>query len=186
MNHMAFHPALGGRAGKAHSEAYEWFESFVPALVATLFILIFCFNFSRVAGASMVPTLQDGDQVLVRSALYTPARGDVITTDAQISYGKPLAKRIIALAGDVVNIDITTGEVSVNGAVLDEPYISAPTVQPTDWAFPLTVPAGCVFVMGDNRPGSLDSRSNKIGCIDARDILGKIVFRTAPRMGKIE
>ena len=168
-------------------EVYEWFESFVFALGFTLLVLVFGFNFSRVSGSSMEPTLQDGTHVLVQTAFYNPHRGDVITTDAHIDYGKPLSKRVIGVEGDVVDIDSTTGAVSINGTVLSEPYISAPTTQPTDVAFPLTVPKGQVFVMGDNRPYSLDSRFNEVGCIDARDVLGKIVFRISPisQMGKV-
>ncbi|MEF9988660.1 MAG: signal peptidase I, partial [Christensenella sp.] len=154
-------------------EAFEWLESIGFALVFTLLILVFAVNFSRVSGHSMMPTLSDGDRVLVQTAFYTPKRGDIITTDALIDYEKPLAKRIIALEGDVVDIDISTGDVSVNGIVLDEPYLFAPTTQQMDVTFPLTVPSGKAFIMGDNRPGSRDSRFQDIGCIDARDILGR-------------
>lgn len=174
-------------SAEKNCEAYEWLESIVFALCFTLLVLVFVVNFSLVSGPSMVPTLIDGDRVAVRTAFYTPQHGDVITTDSLIDYGKPLAKRIIGLEGDVVDIDITTGEVSVNGVVLDEPYISAPTTQETDVQFPLTVPQGKVFVMGDNRPASADSRTSIIGFIDRRDILGKIEFRVVPlsKMGKI-
>ena len=170
------------------ANAYEWLEASVFALCFTLFLLVFLFNFSRVSGSSMVPTLSDGDRVIVRTFLYTPQRGDVVTTDAWIDYGKPLAKRVIGVAGDVVDIDAATGEVCVNGAVLQEPYISAPTTTLYDVTFPYTVPEGTVFVMGDNRPGSLDSRSTRIGCIDTRDILGKILFCISPasHTGKVQ
>lgn len=175
------------KENKQASEACEWMESIAFALAFTMLILVFVFNFSRVSGTSMVPTLEDGDRVLVRTAFYTPHRGDIITTDALIDYGKPLAKRVIALSGDIVDIDAVSGTVFVNGESIDEPYIVTPTTQ-NDLTFPYTVPDGLVFVMGDNRPGSMDSRSARIGCIDARDILGEIIFRVAPtsNMGKVK
>ena len=167
------------------ADLYEWFESVAFALTLTLLILVFGFNFSRVSGTSMVPTLADGDRVVVRTAFYTPQRGDIITTDTWISYGKPLVKRVIGLPGDVVDIDAATGRVSVNGSVLDETYISSDTTLAGDVAMPFTVPAGSVFVMGDNRPRSLDSRYAAVGCVDMRDILGKIIWRISPRMGRV-
>ena len=96
-------------------------------------------------------------------------------------------KRIIAMGGDTVDIDFDMGQVTVNGEVLDEPYISAPTQQSFDVEFPLTVPEGQVFLMGDNRPHSTDSRSSQVGFVDERSILGKVLFRIAPfnRLGKI-
>lgn len=169
-----------------HSEAFEWLESLALALAFTMVVLVFCFSVSRISGVSMEPTLQDGDQILLRTIAYTPQRGDAITTDSHIPHGRPLAKRVIGIAGDVIDIDSETGAVSVNGTVLDEPYISAPSTQETTMKFPLTVPEGCVFAMGDNRPNSLDSRYIEIGCIDARDIMGKMVLRLSPNMGKIE
>lgn len=167
------------------ADLYEWFESVAFALTLTLLILVFGFNFSRVSGTSMVPTLADGDRVVVRTAFYTPQRGDIITTDTWISYGKPLVKRVIGLPGDVVDIDAATGRVSVNGSALDETYISSDTTLAGDVAMPFTVPAGSVFVMGDNRPRSLDSRYAAVGCVDMRDILGKIIWRISPRMGRV-
>ena len=107
------------------------------------------------------------------------ARGDVVVVDGYINYGDPLVKRIIALGGDTVDIDFETGAVTLNGAVLEEPYISAPTTTGYDVEFPVTVPEGCVFVMGDNRP--------EVGFIDERDILGKVLLRVFPlsSFGKI-
>lgn len=164
---------------KKGSEAFEWYESIVFALALTITVLVFFFSFSRVMGSSMESTLIDGDQVLVRSFLYTPQRGDVITTDARIDYGKPLVKRVIALGGDTVEIG-ATGEVRVNGTLLVEPYLDAVQTAPGDWDYPIVVPQGKVFAMGDNRPHSLDSRSLAIGLIDEKDILGKVLLRVSP------
>ena len=93
---------------------------------------------------------------------------------------KPLVKRVIAKGGDVVNIDYQAGTVSVNGEVLQETYIAEPTYLGYDVTFPYTVPEGTVFVMGDNRNASLDSRSSYVGCIDERDILGKVLLCFLP------
>lgn len=171
---------------KVSSEALEWCESIVFAIGIAMVILVFGFKLSVVSGSSMSPTLSDGDQIIVQSFLYSPKAGDVITTDAWIDYVRPLAKRVIAVGGDVVDINGNTGEVIINGAVLKENYIAAPTVL-EDVVFPVTVPAGKVFVMGDNRQHSLDSRSTEVGFIDERDLLGKVVYRIKPanRIGAI-
>ena len=111
---------------------------------------------------------------------YTPQRGDVVVTDDLIDYGKPLVKRVIAVGGDVVDIDFQTGAVTVNGETLEEPYIRELTLLDEGQTFPLTVPQGKLFLMGDNRCQSKDSRSPEIGCIDERDILGKAILRIFP------
>ena len=110
-----------------------------------------------------------------------------IVADATDKYRECGASSIIALGGDTVDINFETGAVTLNGAVLEEPYISAPTTTGYDVEFPVTVPEGCVFVMGDNRPRSLDGRSTEVGFIDERDILGKVLLRVFPlsSFGKI-
>lgn len=161
-------------------DALEWYESM--ALGAVLLVLLFTFvlRVAVVDGSSMNPTLVNGDRVLLRSIGYQPSRGDPVVIDAYISYGKPLCKRVIALGGDTVDINFDTGAVTVNGTELTEPYIKDLTHQPEGVQFPIVVPEGCVFVMGDNRNNSKDSRSPDIGCIDQRDLLGKIIFRITP------
>ena len=104
----------------------------------------------------------------------------MVIVDSYTAYGKPLVKRVIAKGGDVVNIDYQVGTVSVNGEVLQEAYIAEPTYLGYDVTFPYTVPEGTVFVMGDNRNASLDSRSSYVGCIDKRDILGKVLLCFLP------
>ena len=110
----------------------------------------------------------------------TPQRGDVVIVDSYTSYGKPLVKRVIAKGGDTISIDYDAGTVEVNGEVLQEDYIAEPTHLGYDVEFPYTVPEGTVFVMGDNRNESLDSRSSYVGCIDERDILGKVLLCFLP------
>lgn len=158
----------------------EWYDAMVFAFVIVLLILMFIVRTVTVDGESMVPTLQNSDQLVARSIFYKPKNNDIVVIDGYINYGEPLVKRIIATGGDVVDIDFATGDVTVNGNVLDEPYISAPTTTQWDVDFPLVVPEGKVFLMGDNRPRSLDSRHSDIGFIDERDILGKVIFRILP------
>jgi signal peptidase I len=166
----------------------EWYEALVFAIVVLVVAFSFAFRITLVNGTSMVPTLQDQDRLIVWASGYKPAHGDVIILDGYVDWGKPLVKRIIGMPGDTVNIDFTTGAVSVNGEVLDEPYIADVTHLQGDVAFPLTVPQGRVFVMGDNRNGSTDSRFSSVGCMDERDILGKAIFRLMPfdKIGKVQ
>ena len=158
----------------------EWFDSLLFALTLVLILLLFVVRTVNVDGESMVPTLQDGDQLLARSLLYTPESGDVVVVDGYTKFGAPLVKRVIGVGGDTVDIDFDKGIVMVNGVVLEEPYISAPTTRAFDVSFPVTVPEGQLFLLGDNRPFSKDSRHSEIGFIDERDILGEVVFRLMP------
>ena len=158
----------------------EWFESIVFALTVLVLVFTFVVRVAAVNGISMENTLQPGDRLLLQSVGYTPQRGDVVVTDDLIDYGKPLVKRVIALGGDVVDIDFQTGAVTVNGETLKEPYIRELTLLDEGQTFPLTVPQGKLFLMGDNRCQSKDSRSPEIGCIDERDILGKAILRIFP------
>ncbi len=160
--------------------ALEWFDALVFALTLVLIILLFFVRTMTVNGTSMVPTLSDGDQLLARSFMYSPERGDIVVVDGYTQFGLPLVKRVIGVSGDVVDIDFNTGVVTVNGEVLDEEYIADPTTRSFDVSFPVTVPEGKVFLMGDNRLYSKDSRSSDIGMIDERDLLGKVFFRILP------
>ena len=158
----------------------EWYEALISAALVLVLIFSFFFRIIQVDGSSMVPTLVNGDKLIVWGAGYTPQRGDVVIVDSYTSYGKPLVKRVIAKGGDTVSIDYATGTVAVNGEVLQEDYIAEPTYLGYDVQFPYTVPEGTVFVMGDNRNQSLDSRSTYVGCIDERDILGKVLVCFMP------
>ena len=92
----------------------------------------------------------------------------------------PIVKRVIATKGDTVDIDFSTGTVSVNGEVLEESYIAEPTTTQYDITFPQTVPEGCIFVMGDNRNHSTDSRYGQLGMVDTRYVIGKVLMRIFP------
>ncbi len=158
----------------------DWYDALVFALAVLVLLFAFCARIVVVSGSSMNDTLTDGDRLLVQSTFYTPQRGDVVVVDGYINYGKPLVKRVIAKGGDTVDIDTDAGLVYVNGEALGEPYTPEGTLSAGDVTFPLTVPEGTLFLMGDNRQHSTDSRSSSIGFIDERDILGKVLLRLYP------
>ena len=166
----------------------DWFNAILIAFTVALLLLVFVFRTGRVEGNSMLPTLTDNDQVLARSIFYTPQRGDIVVVDGYIDYGAPIVKRVIGIAGDTIDIDFTSGAVYVNGVLQQENYISAPTTNAYDVVFPVQVPENCVFLMGDNRPHSKDSRDSEIGMISNHDILGKVVLRIFPttKFGSVE
>ena len=171
---------MTSRWRKCNQNIVEWYEALIFALAFLVLLFTFVVRVVAVNGSSMVPTLNSGDRLLVQSSLFQVERGDVVVIDSYIDYGKPLVKRVIAVGGDRVDINAETGEVFVNGQLLDEPYIAEATRQKGDMEFPLTVPEGYLFVMGDNRMHSTDSRYQDIGFIDERDILGQVLYRTYP------
>ncbi len=171
---------MTSRRRKSNQNIVEWYEALIFALAFLVLLFTFVVRVVAVNGSSMVPTLNSGDRLLVQSSLFQVERGDVVVIDSYIDYGKPLVKRVIAVGGDRVDINAETGEVFVNGQLLDEPYIAEATRQKGDMEFPLTVPEGYLFVMGDNRMHSTDSRYQDIGFIDERDILGQVLYRIYP------
>ena len=171
---------MNAEQAKRNKSALDWVESITYSLIFIVLLFTFLFRITTVSGISMVPTLYDNDKLFISSLFYTPSRQDIIVVDAYINYGHPLVKRVVGIAGDEIDINFETGEVFVNGELQDEPYISGPTIQRYDLTFPLIVPESTVFVMGDNRPLSLDSRSGAIGFVDVRSILGKAIWRVYP------
>ena len=166
------------KRSKSNINIFEIFEAVVAAIVVVTIAFLFCFRVFNVEGPSMRPTLENGDKVVVSTIGYKPKQGDVVVLSGTDGLKKPIVKRIVAVAGDVVDINFTTGVVTVNGK--EEMYSDELTTQQADIAFPLTVPEGTVFVLGDNRDVSLDSRSSRVGCVDERAIVGKILFRFFP------
>ena len=156
----------------------------VVFLVAgVLLVFSILFRVVIVSGPSMKNTLIDGDWLLLMgNVLYhNPKQGDVIVACKEAyENGTPIVKRVIATEGQVVDIDFATGTVKVDDVVLNEPYILTPTDRDEGVQFPLTVPEGCLFVLGDNRGESKDSRSPEIGLIDEREVLGKAIFIIFP------
>ena len=164
--------------GRFSSELFGWGESLMAVLVFFVVVFTFFVRLIGVDGMSMYPTLEDHSIMLVSNLNYTPERGDVVVLRKEGFYNnQPIVKRIIATGGDTVDIDPVTGDVSVNGEVLDEPYINE-TIDVLehmgDLTYPQTVPEGCVFVMGDNRNASTDSRDSRLGMVDERYILGHV------------
>lgn len=154
---------------------YEWIQSLVTALITCVFLFLFLFRVIDVKGTSMFPTLNDGDKMLVSGVMYKPRNGDIVVFKKD-SYdpNKALVKRVIATAGQEVNIDFDTGEIWIDGVLLEEDYIADLTLTKLDFVGPAEVPEGCVFVMGDNRNMSIDSRKAEISMVDERLILGRV------------
>ena len=167
-------------AAKHWAFFYEWIDSVMGAIIVIFILFTFLFRAVGVDGSSMFPTLHDGDWVAITGVNFQPHRGDIVVVTQPNDVHEPLIKRIIAIGGDTIDINFISHEVKINGTVINEPYISEPTARAFDVEFPLTVPAGFVFVMGDNRNASKDSRASGIGMIDERYILGKTRFRLYP------
>ena len=160
-----------------------YLHDFVFWLTGILLVFLLLFRVVVVSGPSMNQTLVHGDYLLlINNVFYSkPKQGDIIVA-AKSSFkdGEPIIKRVIATEGQWVDIDFEAGIVYVNGNPMDEPYTNTPTNLYEGVNFPLIVDEGCIFVMGDNRNESKDSRSTEIGQIDKREILGKAIFLFMP------
>ncbi len=161
-------------------ELYDWVQCIVTALLIGIFIFLFIGRIVGVEGSSMVPTLRDGDMLAVSDLFYTPKQGDIVVVETNKFKRDPIVKRVIATAGQTVDIDFSTGIVYVDGSALVEPYAADFTYLKEDFTGEITVPDGCMFLMGDNRNASTDSRSASIGCVDRRCILGKAYIVVFP------
>lgn len=177
---IEFEPEEPKKSASGVSFVFDVVDSLKGAVIAAFLVFCFVFRVIGVEGVSMRPTLQDGDWVAVSGLSMNIERGDIVIITQPWERNVPIVKRVIAKGGDTVDINFWLGEVYVNGVKLDEPYIEELTTHGYDVQFPLTVPEGKIFVLGDNRGESLDSRSSKIGCIDERYVLGKVMFRFYP------
>ena len=152
-------------------------------LLVVMLLFLVVFRVILVTGDSMFTTLWDGDYLLLVSELFcgAPEPGDIVVISKQsFDNGSPIVKRVIATEGQTVDIDFESGTVYVDGKALREPYIHNETTNEEGTVFPLTVAENCIFVLGDNRAVSLDSRSPQIGQIDRREVLGKALFLMIP------
>ena len=173
---------------KAQKIILSYLHDLVFGLVAVLLLFMLVFRVIVVSGPSMMETLQNGDCIILLSSVFyrQPQYGDIVVVSKETyKDGEPIIKRVIATEGQEVNIDFYKGVVSVDGIALDEPYVNTPTNEFEGVEFPLTVPTGCVFVLGDNRNLSKDSRSPEIGMIDKREILGKALVIALPGLDEV-
>ncbi len=170
-------------------QLFDWLDVIVSAAVVVVLIFTFVFRVATVQGRSMENTFFENDKLIISNVLYKPEQGDVVIISRNVENTVsgdtelPIIKRVIAVENQTVDIDFNTGVVFVDGKALDEPYTKTPTKIPGDINFPVTVPENCVFVLGDNRNDSLDSRFSIIGddgMIDTRYILGRVVLRISP------
>lgn len=160
---------------------FSWLDTLIPAIIIIGLFMTFFFRVVIVSGSSMTDTLHGRDKLILSTFCYTPQHGDIIVASHGSSYSEPLIKRVIATGGQSLKIDYQTGEVAVDGVILDEDYIKGTTTKLRNpMNIPAVIPEGYVFVMGDNRQGSIDSRSNEIGLIPVENIVGKAVFRFYP------
>ena len=161
---------------RARREIYDWIQSLMAALIFCVILFSFVIRLIDVKGPSMNPTLYEGDKMVVSDLLYKPKAGDIVIFKNvdENNEEKALVKRVIATEGQEVNIDFENGIVYVDGEPLEEEYAAEPIHNKLDFIGPKTVPDGCVFVLGDNRNSSRDSRAKSIGMVDERLILGKV------------
>ena len=172
----------------------EYVEILVFSLSLVLIIFSFCVRLCEVKGGSMNMTLIDKEKLLVSDIFYTPKVGDIIVFHQTGYLNEPVVKRVIAVGGETIDIDFETMEVTItdkngNTRILDEDYAYYDPSEKakkkyyahkTDYTFPMYVPEGYLFVMGDNRYNSLDSRFSEVSLVDERRVLGKVVFRITP------
>lgn len=173
-----------GAAQAAAFQFYSWLQPVLFALTVLVLVSTFLGRPILVDGDSMFPTLHNRDMLILQSVGYTPKGGDVVVlAPKSFQNGTPIVKRVIATQGQTVNIDYATGTVYVDGQALEESYLGERMVPVNDQfadQYPVTVPQGRVFVLGDNRNHSSDSRVPTIGMVDQRCVLGRAVWILMP------
>lgn len=175
------------------SNFFDFFKIIFYSLAIIAVMLTFCFRMVIVEGSSMQDTLKDNDRVIVTnyiSGFTHPECGDIIAISPYVNadteddyrgnFSMPIIKRVIAVEGQTIGFDTENQIVYVDGKPLNEPYISSATSRGVDWDIPDVIPKGKVFVMGDNRYVSLDSRSSQVELIDVNQIIGKAQFVVFP------
>jgi signal peptidase I len=166
---------------------YEWVQALVYSVLTVVVIFTFGVRLIGVDGRSMVPTLQDGDRLLVANPMFYDdfKYGDIVVLTKESFLAEPIVKRVIAVGGQTVDIDFDSGSVYVDGKLLNEDYINELTFTTDGTEFPVTVPEGSIFVMGDNRNHSNDSRDVRLGTVDTRHVIGKAMVLVFPGRDEI-
>lgn len=159
-------------------DCYDWLQMLTFVLVAVVLVFTFLGMVIGVSGTSMYPTLHHQDIMVIQRIGYTPAQGDVVVLRKDSFLEEAIVKRVIAVEGQEVEIDYDSNTVYVDGVALDEPYINQEDedvmVERSGMVYrEFTVPEGCIFVMGDNRNGSTDSRYAELGMVDTSYVLGR-------------
>jgi len=168
----------------ADKELYDWIQCLLIALIICVLLFVYFIRVIDVVGGSMNNTLFNNDKMLVSGLFYKPKAGDIVVFKKdEYDPNKALVKRVIAVEGQEINMDFANGIVYIDGVAIKEDYITEFTYNKLDFIGPKTVPEGCVFVMGDNRNMSIDSRKSEIGMLDNRLILGKAYFVIYPLSG---
>jgi len=167
-------------------EICDWIESGMIAVICVVLLFTFIARISDVDGVSMEPTLEDQDRLVITRMGLGPSMGDIVVITLPGRDTEPLVKRVVAIAGQTIDIDFEAGEVFLDGRLLYEPYLLEDTRANAGMVFPQTVPDGHVFLLGDNRNNSFDSRDLRVGMVDERHILGRAIFRVFPfdRVGR--
>lgn len=168
-------------------EVFDWLKTICVTFAAVLLVFTFIARTARVNGPSMEPTLIENDMLILWSLGYKPQQGDIIACNCE-ALGKVIVKRIAAVGGQEVYIDFDAGKVYVDGEeFLVDGIQNITTLRESNYNYPITVPEGKYFVLGDNRQRSTDSRDSSVGFVDREDILGKAVFRILPfdKLGRV-
>ncbi|MDR0930389.1 MAG: signal peptidase I [Clostridiales bacterium] len=171
---------LPSKQNSTLKEILDWVIAILLAIVFAFVVRTYVFKLVLVEGPSMQPTLQSDDRLYVNRFFYTPKNGDIVVFKPESYPNTPFIKRVIATEGQTVDINFETGDVTVDGTVISEPYIKDATHLRGDMTFPQIVPADHVFVMGDNRNNSKDSRRTEVGMVSKKEIIGHALFRFWP------
>ena len=166
-------------------DCYDWLQMLTFVLVGVVLVFTFLGMVIGVSGTSMYPTLHHQDIMVIQRVGYTPAQGDVVVLRKDSFLEEAIVKRVIAVAGQEVEIDYDANTVYVDGVALEEPYINQEDevvmVERSCMVYrEFTVPKGCIFVMGDNRNGSTDSRYAELGMVDTGYVLGRALCVAFP------